>query len=672
MTNSDLSSQLKGLFADAVPESDARAGDDDELLLKETIAGLLEEQPGAEATATTPRAVGFSPEVPGGTKEKSRGSEDTQELPRSLPGQSPPGEGHTRTLSILLRGAMIVGGALLIFLLIRFAWPKASTEPRLHILYFAAYALAIAITLIQWLLNSSLTKVLRKAENGQAEALQSQTVAEGRADELATANALLQKRVFQLQSAVSIGAKLTPMMELKQLAQQAVNMIREQLDLYYVGLFLVDEADADIADVDVRRQASNIKRQTSADSAPSEWRGPREREVGEGHADIDGQWAVLQAGTGEAGRQMLAQGHRLELSDASTVGWCIASGQACIGPDPDVCIRRIVPSSDLADLPMEYLNEDRVQVQRTFAVRPLLPETRSQVALPLRSRVGGRDRVIGALDIHSTERDAFSQEDAALLQAIADQTAIAIGNARLFAETRKKPEEVETRYRRHTHQKWGDSVSSDGRLLSAVAPGYERIQPDVAPLAQSTASEDGESLKQAIEQAMTRQEIVVQTATGNGTGQAALVAPISLRGEVLGALGLHDTGESRQWTDDEVTLIEAIADQMALAIENARLLKETEQWAERERLSADITARVRASTEVDTILRTAIRELSQALGASDGVIRLCATGMAPSEGELCATRMARHQNGASEGGLCDSNEGLFEAQGNEEYEDAKA
>ena len=71
-----------------------------------------------------------------------------------------------------------------------------------------------------------------------------------------------------------------------------------------------------------------------------------------------------------------------------------------------------------------------------------------------------------------------------------------------------------------------------------------------------------------------------------------------------------------------MALIEAVADQMALAIENARLLEATRRRAEQERLTAGITAEVRAYSDVDNILRTAVRELGRALRASEGVIQL--------------------------------------------------
>jgi GAF domain-containing protein len=116
--------------------------------------------------------------------------------------------------------------------------------------------------------------------------------------------------------------------------------------------------------------------------------------------------------------------------------------------------------------------------------------------------------------------------------------------------------------------------------------------------------------------------LVVQPATGDGAAEAALVAPIQLRGEVIGALGLQEIADGRTWTRDEVALVEAVADQMALAIENIRLLDETRQRAQRDRLIADITAQVRASMDVERIMRTAVRGLGTALGTNRAYIRL--------------------------------------------------
>jgi GAF domain-containing protein len=120
-----------------------------------------------------------------------------------------------------------------------------------------------------------------------------------------------------------------------------------------------------------------------------------------------GQWAELRAGTGEAGREMLSRRHRLQVGSETMIGWCTAHGQARIALD---------------------VGEEAVRFDN-----PLLPDTRSEMALPLISR----GRVIGALTVQSTEPQAFSDEDVSVLQTMADQVANAIENARLLGETER-------------------------------------------------------------------------------------------------------------------------------------------------------------------------------------------------------------------------------------------
>jgi len=557
MTDNDLRSQLEGLFADTVPEpgAETEAGEA-ELLVEEAIVSLLGGEAEAKLAAVGPMAV----EVPSPILAKPEEAKEAYGPP-----QIPPkrirfwkvtlGEQRTNIYDILLRSVTILGGVLLAFLLIRLMWQEPSGAG-LPSLYFAAYTVALAILLLQWMFNSSSTRALREAGERVTEATRSQTILEERADELATANALLQKRTLQLQAADQISQAVASVLDPNELAQQAVNLIRERFDLYYVGLFLIDESE---------------------------------------------RWAVLQAGTGEAGRRMLARDYKVEIDDTSTVGWCMANAQVRIAPGPDVMDSN-GRTEHSTEPPRGSLSD----------VNSLLPEARSKMALPLRSR----GQVIGALDVQSTGREAFSQEDIAVLQAVAERVAVAIDNAQLFAEIQARLEEMETSQRQSAREQWTDIAPT------RAVTSYERARPDAIPLEDAATSGDISALDRVIEQAMARREAVVQSNTGNGTEQAALVVPISLRGEPLGALGLHETGGKRRWTDDEIALIEAVADQMALAIENARLLEETQRRARQERHVADISARVRSSTEVDTILRTAIRELGRTLRASDGLIRL--------------------------------------------------
>ncbi len=654
MTDKDLRNQLEGLFSDAVlePEADAEGA---ELLLEEAIADLLGGEAEAEAdlVASGPAMVEIPPPVPAKLEEiemERQASHPTD----FLAWEAQLREQRLRVLNIMLGSLAGIGTIAVIFLLINLA-QEPSRWLQVYIPYFAAYVvlMALAITwrgnptvracflillaygvgiaallnegplsagglyllaaplllsllvkqragtiaavvssviytaflladhqgwlhpgtpyrpdvlpsvlslistfilitacviFVQWMFNHTLTSALREAEQKHNESAHSRSLLAERADELGKANALLQKRTLQLQTAAQVSSATTfSVLDPNELVQQVVDLIHNRFDLYYVGLFLTDKS---------------------------------------------GQWALLQAGTGEVGRQMLAQGYKIKVDTSSTVGRCIVNAQARIALDAGAV----------------HFASPIEQVK----VTPSLPNTRSEMVLPLQSR----GRVIGALTLQSTEHESFSQEDIPVLQTMADQVAVAIDNTQLFAQAQANLEKLKESQRRYVREQWAEFMSTQ------EAPIYERTQPDVTPL--------GGTVPPEVERAMARQQAVVQSDTGDGTGQAALVVPISLRGEPLGALGLHETKGGRRWTDDELALIEAVADQMALAIENARLLEETRQRAERERIIADITTQVRASMDLETILQTAVRQLGAALGADRAFVQL-STGTQLSE-----------------------------------------
>jgi GAF domain-containing protein len=388
-------------------------------------------------------------------------------------------------------------------------------------------------TMIQWMFNSSLTTFLREAEGKHSEVMRSREALRERAEELATANTVLRKRGLQLETAGQVSRAASSELDPDELVQQVVDLIRERFDLYYVGLFLVSEA------------------------------GP-----GNG-ADAAREELVLKAGTGVAGRWMLSQGYKVEIGDGSAVGQCAAIGQA-----------------------QTRLSLDGESVDSAGG---LLTQTRSEIALPLRSR----GRVMGALDVHSVESEAFSREDIAVLQTMADQIAITIDNAHLFAELRKWLREMEESQRLYVREQWTDLAARQ------ISPFYERARPDAVPLTDAALSEaEGVAL---------RREMVVKLGGDEGAGEVALVTPITLRGQIIGALGLQEVEDRRQWTEDEIALIEAVADQMALAIENVRLLEETRQLAGWEQTLSDMTVRFSRSLDTDTLLQTAIHELGDLL-----------------------------------------------------------
>jgi GAF domain-containing protein/HAMP domain-containing protein len=392
------------------------------------------------------------------------------------------------------------------------------------------------------------------------------------ADELAGLIGSLEQRVAErtrgLQTAAEVARATTSVLDPEELVRQTVDLVRERFGLYYVGLFLLDEQK---------------------------------------------RFATLHAGTGEAGQQMLAQGHRLEAGGESMVGQCVARAEARIALD---------------------VGKEAVRFDN-----PLLPETHSEMALPLRSR----GRVIGAMTVQSVKEAAFDEADIAILQTMADQVAVAIDNARLFADTQAALEEMKATHQRYLGQAWTEY------LQTAKQTRYETERPGVAPL--------GNAVRPEIQAAVERKgALVIQSNSHSPTPtlsaavsadrqdrqappHSALIAPIALRGAVIGALGIHDDDRARQWTNDDIALIEAIAERMGLAADNLRLLEETQRRAARERLLGEIAGRVRASLDPDIILKTTVRELGRVVGARMATIAI--TGPERTNGGSPAEELAR-------------------------------
>jgi GAF domain-containing protein/HAMP domain-containing protein len=305
--------------------------------------------------------------------------------------------------------------------------------------------------------------------------------------------------------------------------------------------------------------------------------------------DKERRFAVLRAGTGGAGQHMLARGHQLEVGGQSMIGQCVARGEARIA----------------LDVGAEAVRFDN----------PFLPETRSEMALPLRSR----GQVIGAMTVQSTHAAAFDESHIAVMQTMADQVAVAIDNARLFAQTQATLAEMEATQRRYLGQAW-DAYT---RFNPVSGYAYSKEQGDSDQYRQTDAemSPLGAEMLAEVQQAMTaRRPLLAGDEDGAIPDQhvkespsPALVAPIMLRGQPIGALGFKQAERGRPWSDEEIALAEVVAEQFALAADNLRLLDETQRRAAREQMINTITDRFARSLDLETILQTAVQELGQSL-----------------------------------------------------------
>ncbi len=401
--------------------------------------------------------------------------------------------------------------------------------------------------------------------------------------ERARSEAELQRRALQLQTAAEVARVAGSLLDPDELVVRAVNLIRERFDLYYVGLFLVDER--------------------------GEW------------TDTPGRWAVLRAGTGEAGRLMLLRGHKLEVGGASMIGQCVARGEARIALD---------------------VGEEAVRFDN-----PLLPDTRSELALPLISR----GRVIGALTIQSVQEAAFSEADITVLQLMADQLANAIQNARLFTEVQKSAQRVRALY--ETTRALSSTLDEEELMRSILDNIYRRMECEYVIV--SLVDEEAGMMEsrhgiwrgeydafpewiQMARYSLDENDILVDVYR---TGRTEIISgwddrfnreiyerfgherllrifmPIRARGKVIGVVEVgYDRYEKGRVEGEEVELLAAFVDQAAVAMENARLFREaqlrTEELAVLNQVSQKLAAHISVRDMMEAVYQGASRLLDAA------------------------------------------------------------
>lgn len=198
----------------------------------------------------------------------------------------------------------------------------------------------------------------------------------------------------QLQIAVDVTTAVNRLLDPQELITQVVELIRERFKLYYVGLFLVEQ------------RASLYEK--------------------------PGQYVYLRAASGEAGQQLLKQGHKLKVDRTSMVGQCMISGQPRV-------------ASDTQDEKNRYNN-------------PLLPDTRAELALPLISR----KETIGVLSVQSAQATAFNAQDVSVLQVVAGQLAISLENAYLYRQVETELEEVKANLQSYVRRGWQGYLGKRG------------------------------------------------------------------------------------------------------------------------------------------------------------------------------------------------------------------
>ncbi len=281
-------------------------------------------------------------------------------------------------------------------------------------------------------------------------------------------------------------------------------------------------------------------------------------------------WARLMAASSEGGQRMLARNHRLRVGRQGIVGMTVATAEPRIALD---------------------VGEDSVWFNT-----PELPNTRSEMALPL---VDDSGAVIGVLDVQSSEPNAFSQGDVRILRLLADQLSVALQNARLSERAQQALEELDAMQQDETRAGWA-------RIVSRLRPqAYEYDRLSVNPVL-PVPTPEGVFADQAAAR------------TVRQGGVTTLFEPVQYRGQTLGMIALSDPG--REWTDEELELIEGVSDQVAVALENARLFEEAQRNARHQAL-LNYVLNAASSTSLGSgeALGDIAGILSQGLGMAVGI-----------------------------------------------------
>lgn len=287
------------------------------------------------------------------------------------------------------------------------------------------------------------------------------------------------------------------------------------------------------------------------------------------------EYTVLRAATGEAGKQMLSGGHRLKIGEVGLVGSVAESGIPRIALD---------------------VGKDAIHFRN-----PFLPETRSEVALPLRTG----DNIIGVLDVQSQQTGAFDEQDIVILQIIADQLTTAIENTRLFTQLGINLQELESYYTTYSRQSWEQLA----RLWQIN--GFEY---------------DGESVRPIQDEPDRQWNTVDSSDDGVKYAGQRYWFPIKLRGEVIANLELWS--KTKALSGEEINVLNMYTSRVSQILESARLFNEAQQRASREQLLNELTSTIVRAIDPQSVLFTAARQLERLPSITKAAIYLSGSQVA--------------------------------------------
>ena len=316
------------------------------------------------------------------------------------------------------------------------------------------------------------------------------------------------------------------------------------------------------------------------------------KKPGLGHANLylfdeNKEFFSLRAGSSELGKRLAVRGQRTRINQQDEIQRAVLNGEVkVVTYSEDEIGNRIIRESS---------------------------DTREEVFLPF----GDQGQIIGFLSIQSREVGAFPAEDLRNYSHLAKMIAGVYTNLKRYNEVSYRLDEIFMLRQDSVMKDWQNYLKAkENRGLDYSYGSFRNV---------TTQKIDGSNLDW---QKLIDNEILIglppnpsdpniDTVPSNkfwGMERGTSVTiPISLRGQLIGAIKLQDDDSSRKWTSEEIKFIRAVSDQVGLALENARLIEETQQRAEREATVTKIAGQLRASNDPEAIIQTAVEELRKVL-----------------------------------------------------------
>jgi GAF domain-containing protein len=281
---------------------------------------------------------------------------------------------------------------------------------------------------------------------------------------------------------------------------------------------------------------------------------------------------VLRAAFSAEGQQLVDVGYRVPLDNSTVVGAVAVQEKT-----------RVLQSLGEREIVSDY--------------HAALSEARSEIVLPL----AARGKTIGVLDVQSRNPHGFEDEEITVLEILSDQIAVAISNARLFEQVQQSLEAERRAYGELSREAWAELVRR------RLTQGFTYKEGQTVPVKDVESSLEG------------------------ADDLPTLSLPIQVRGNTIGTLVAHKSEAAPNWTAEDKALMESLVEQVASALESARLYEDTQRRAAREQMTSEVTARMRETLDMDTVLRTAADEMRQVLGLDRLVVRVGTPGEADGE-----------------------------------------